>query len=161
MPGKPSVYILDSSFFLSGYPVPDGELYTIPFVVEEVRPDRKELHFALSKGLQVIEPSEGSLRTVRDTAQRTGDVGRLSEADISILALALEKGGILVSDDYSVQNCATVLGVRFESLLEKGISKVATWYHRCAYCGRYEETDRNDCTTCGGPMKKTRRPPTG
>lgn len=159
MPGKPSVYILDSSFFLSGYPVPDGELFTIPNVVEEVRPDRKELDFARSKGLQVMDPPEEAIRTVKDSAQRTGDLGRLSDTDICILALALHKKGILISDDYSVQNTASFLGIQYASLLEQGISKVVTWYHRCSYCGRYDEEDRADCTTCGGPMRRTRRPP--
>ena len=118
MPGKPSVYILDSSFFLSGFPVPDGELYTVHLVVDEVRPDRKELHFARSKGLQVMEPSEETVLSVRTAAEGTGDLGRLSETDISVLALALEKKGILISDDYSIQNCASVLGIRFEPLME-------------------------------------------
>ena len=161
MPGTPARFILDSSFFLSGFQIPEGDLYTIPQVVDEVRPERKELLFSMAKGLSVITPSDPSIRTVEEASRGTGDIQRLSKTDIDLIALALEIEGVLLTDDYSMQNTAQVLGVCFKPLGQKGITRVETWYVRCRYCGKYQTKEYPDCPICGGPMRTTRRPPEG
>ncbi len=155
------VYILDSSFFLSGIAPPDGELLTIPEVAEEVRLERKELLFAIAKGLRVVSPSQEALKKVREAAAKTGDDARMSETDISLIALALEIGGTLLTDDYSIQNTAEIMGIPYLPVAQRGIKRVEKWYYRCAYCGRYFSEPMKECPVCGGPVRRTRRPPKG
>jgi len=163
MYGKPAIFILDSSFFLSGLSPPKGDLYTVPQVVEEVRSGRKELIFAESLGLRILESSYRAIELVKEESKRTGDITRLSETDIQLLALALDLKGVLLTDDYSMQNTAMSMGIAYEALAQKGIRKLETWYYRCAYCGRYLENSKwekhRECEICGGPMRSTRRPP--
>jgi len=159
MPGTTAKYILDSSFFLSGFQLPDGELYTVPQVVDEVRPGRKELGFASALGLSIRSPDEKFILTVQETAEKSGDISRMSLVDLSLVALAFELNGTLLTDDYSMQNTAQLLGVHFKPLGQKGITRVETWYFRCRYCGKYQNKKYPDCPICGGPMKTTRRPP--
>ena len=153
------MYILDSSFFLSGIAFPRGELLTVPEVVEEVKATRKELLFAMAKGLRVLSPSKEALRRVKEIARTTGDDARISEADARLLALSLETGGIILTDDYSIQNTAESLGLSYRPVLQRGIARVEKWYYRCSYCGRYLSEFQSQCPVCGGPVKTTRRAP--
>jgi endoribonuclease Nob1 len=159
MPGTTAKFILDSSFFLSGIQPPEGDLFTVPKVVDEIRPDRKELAFSRALGLQILDPDAGSLKEVKKTSMRTGDVHRLSEVDIELVALSLQLHGTLLTDDYSMQNVAKVLNIEFRGLGQKGITKIETWYYRCKYCGQYQGQIYKECPTCGGPMRTTRKPP--
>jgi UPF0271 protein len=161
MPEAPVRYILDSSFFLSGFQLPEGHLFTVPEVVAEVREDRKELRFAVSLGLVVREPDAPFVGRIEEAAEKSGDIFRMSGVDVKLLALALELEGVLITDDYSMQNTAALVGIRFESRGERGITRVETWYHRCRYCGVYQERHYPDCPICGGPMRTTRKPPHG
>ncbi len=161
MPGTSAIFILDSSFFLSGFQLPDGELYTVPQVVDEVKPERKELLFSQAVGLSVVTPSDASIDHIREVGKQTGDLSRLSNPDIHLLALTYELKGILLTDDYSMQNTAAVLGIEYRPIAQKGITRVQTWYFRCRYCGAYQSKEYPDCPICGGPMKTTRRPPNG
>jgi endoribonuclease Nob1 len=161
MPGIPSKFILDSSFFLSGTQPPEGQLFTVPSVVDEVRPGRKELLICEALGMQIRSPTQESMERIEETAKKTGDISRVSRTDMELIALALELQGTLFTDDYSMQNISASLGVKFHSLLQRGIRKIAKWYYRCKYCGKYQETEREDCGVCGGPIKTTRKPPKG
>lgn len=152
-------FILDSSFFLSGFQTPYGEFYTTPQVIDELGAERKEIRIANAAGLRIVSPGDKSLGLVRETAQKSGDIGRLSETDSGLLALALELDGILMTDDYSMQNVAHLLGVKYRPVARKGIRKVEQWYFRCSYCGKYHDENYPDCPVCGGPLKTTRRPP--
>ena len=159
MPDRDIIYILDSSFFLSGFQPPDGKLVTTDQVVEEIGSDRKELQFVRSRGLRIQSPSPSALDKVLKQAQETGDDSRMSETDIALVALALELDGVLVTDDYSMQNTANIMKIPYHSIAQKGITRLEKWYHRCAYCGIYLEKKYPDCPTCGGPVRTTRRPP--
>lgn len=161
MTGTAAIYILDSSFFLSGMQPPEGELFTVSEVVDEVRPDRKELGFASALGLSVLTPNDDSIHAVEDAARKTGDISRMSTVDVQLVALAFQLSGILLTDDYSMQNTARSMNVDFRPLAQQGIRKVVTWYHRCRYCGQYQEKHYEECPTCAGPMKTTRKPPAG
>ena len=63
----------------------------------------------------VTEPSSASLAQVRDAAKGTGDDARLSPTDIEVLALAMELKAVLLTDDYSIQNLARVIGVQYRA----------------------------------------------
>jgi UPF0271 protein len=152
------VYITDSSVFILGMPLSTrvrNRIITTPEVVSELVDIKSKMVFeaALESGVEV-EPSLPHLITeVRSHASRTGDIERLSDTDIGILAKALEHGGILCTDDYAIQNVAESLGIETEPILQEGIKETFEWGRRCKGCGRHFESDVRICQVCGSETK--------
>ncbi len=153
------IWILDTGFFLAGMdPLNFDAAAITPEVRDEVAkgfPGRKMDYF-MESGLMVLAPSEDSLKEVKKAAERTGDSGRLSGTDISVIAAALERKGGVVSDDYSIQNVCAVLGIPYKELSEKGIKDVWKWRYRCTGCRRYFEEPIRECPICGSAVKPVR-----
>ena len=120
---------------------------------------------ALENGkLQVETPSEEFLNKVKATAITVGDSFFLSETDTQILALALEfkaKGyrPQIISDDYSIQNVATKMGIEFAALATFGIRRLLEWVRYCPACHREYAADYGQakCTICGTELKRKPR----
>jgi UPF0271 protein len=87
--------------------------------------------------------------------QQSGDAGMLSTTDLGLLALALDVGGTVVTDDFALQNVALHLEVPILPIHQRR-AKVRTGKYRCIGCGRYGE-DHGSCPVCGSPMKRTIR----
>lgn len=155
-------YILDSSAIIAGVEV-EERAYTTPGVVEEIKQaDLKlKLDLALEQGkLQVAIPGREAREKVERASQGTGDIAKLSRADRELLALALDFGGsaVVVTDDYSVQNLARVLGVRYRGIKERGIEKVFEWEKVCLGCRREYPLDYwGHCEVCGSWVVVRRR----
>ena len=147
-------YALDASFFFSGAAL-DGELLAPPSVVEELADlrSRGRLEVLLAAGLSVRSPSGESLDRVAKAARETGDAPRLSAADRDLLALALELGATIVSDDYAVQNVAFALGLGVRGILQ-GKARSRRWRFRCTGCNR-RYASAGTCPECGSPLKRT------
>jgi len=155
--------IIDAAIFIQGI---DVEGVTTPKVIEEVKDpeSRLLLESLISAGkVRVMMPSKDSIEKVKEKALETGELGELSDADIEILALAYELKGELFTDDYNLQNIATLLGLKFRTL-KKGIKKVIKWRYVCVGCGKKFETQPPDdvCPDCGSkvrllPKKKRKR----
>lgn len=146
--------VIDSAFFIQGA---DVEGLTTPGVVEEVKDPESRLFLEglISAGkVKVVLPSKESIETVREAAKKTGELGELSEADIEILALAYEMNGVLLTDDYNLQNIARTLGIEFKTL-KRGIKKVIRWNYVCIGCGKkFEEMPSEGiCPDCGSPVR--------
>lgn len=104
------------------------EVCTVQDVVDEVKDRMTSMKLAaLLKELKVIEPSRMSVDEVKEIAEQTGDLPRLSETDIKVLALARQTGGILISDDYGIQNVAGHAGIKFVSVHNPEIKKLRKW----------------------------------
>jgi UPF0271 protein len=149
-----SSLIIDSAFFIQGV---DVEGLTTPGVVEEVKDPESRLFLEglISAGkVKVTLPSRKSVEAVKEAAKRTGELGELSEADIEVLALAYEVGGVLLTDDYNLQNIAKTLGIEFKTL-KRGIKRVIRWNYVCIGCGkRFEEMPPEGiCPDCGSPVR--------
>jgi len=149
--------VLDASALLSGASF-DGELYTTPEAVAEVRRlgSTPQLDAVLATKVRVLTPSKESLESVDEEARRTGDIARLSPADRGLLALARDLGATILTDDYSIQNVAARLGVPYGRVLERGIREVVTWRYRCTGCGRFFEEPLKECPVCGSRVRTTR-----
>lgn len=149
--------VLDASALLSGASF-DGELYTTPEAVGEVRRHGSTLQLdaILATKVRVLTPAAESLEAVDAVARETGDVARLSPTDRGLLALARELGGTILTDDYSIQNVAARLGLPYERVLERGISEIVRWRYRCTGCGRFLEEPLKECPVCGSRVKTTR-----
>lgn len=106
-------------------------------------------------------PSEKSLKIIESLSSRTGDLFSLSEVDKEVLALALElrernHSLIIVSDDYSVQNVADQLNIKYTSLTNLGIRYRFHWILYCTACHRrFPPThSQKRCLICGTPLKR-------
>ncbi len=142
--------MIDSSVIFLRKAVYDN-MVTIPEVVSEIIDENSRLYFSV-KSLRVESASEESMKVVLETARSTGDIHKLSETDVKLLAKALDelKMGndvVLVTDDYAIQNVAMRLGINFEGVIQRKISKGYKWVKVCRGCGRKVKGDV--CPVCG------------
>ena len=158
-------YILDTSAILSGKPInfDEADLVTTSKVADELKPggrDYQNFQFLKEKGLKILIPDKESLEKLQSISDKTGDKQRLSEADIEILALALDlkkdesKEIIILTDDYSIQNVANTLNIRFESINQSGITKRFKWVAICQGCRKKFKDNISICPICGANTKK-------
>lgn len=149
--------VLDASALLTGRQFP-GELLVPPSVLPEIRRHglTPQLEAILETQIEICGPSPEALRRARAMSEATGDAHRLSPTDVDLIALALDVQAIVVTDDYSVQNVARALGVRFEPVMERGIREQWTWSYRCTGCRTVWPKWHDDCPTCGAPLRTAR-----
>jgi len=94
---------------------------------------------------------------VREAAGKTGDLYRLSEADMGVLALSLECGAEIVSDDYGVQNVASSMGLKYHTTAKEGIKREYIWEKVCPGCGLKHSSEFKVCGVCGTKLKSVGR----
>ena len=158
---------MDTSAFIAGFePFSiQNEVYSVPFVKEElISGSLAHLRFqtAVENGkLKVLKPKEKFMETVKQQAKKVGDYRYLSEADIQVLALALQlkssgKDSVIVTDDYSIQNVANKLKIEFASLATFGIKFQFKWILYCPACHKKYPSDYElkTCKICGTKLKR-------
>lgn len=137
----------------------------MPTVREELIPDSLpwvRFNAAVESGkLKVKMPEEHSVQKIKEASKTVGDVLYLSEADMHVLALALElkKEGyspFIVTDDYSIQNVAHQINVDFTSLMTFGIRFRFYWILYCPACHHKYPADYKlkKCKICGTELKR-------
>jgi endoribonuclease Nob1 len=146
-------FVLDTSFFFGEFPA-EGDTFTVPSVVDELKDIRARGNFEkwCARGLRVQSPTEESCRRVTAAAKTTKDVTVISGTDRELLALALDLGAGLYTDDFAIQNVALVLGVKTIPILQRR-AKLVRWKYRCSGCGRYADHD-GECPVCGAAIKR-------
>lgn len=153
-------YVLDTSVLYYGKDLPQGfECVITPGVVKELNREgmSERLELLMATRVRVSSPSDRSLRRVGEEAERTGDSRRLSETDKELLALSLDLGYELLTDDYSIQNLARVLGVPARGFDQKGIAEVFEWQAKCRGCGKLFPADVRVCDVCGSETRTRRK----
>jgi UPF0271 protein len=161
---KKQVFIVDTSAILSGKPIdiPNGILLTTPGVSDEISPggrDYRTFQMLTEKGLQIHSPTKASLHLVQKSAKETGDDQRLSTADVEILALALDLKDetdcevTILTDDYSIQNVAMMLNLKFQGFSQKEITQRYQWISHCPGCNRRFQEPVDICPVCGTKTK--------
>ena len=113
--------------------------------------------------LRVKSPSDSYAEKVSEASGKVGDL-LLSSADRQVLALALElkDTGLnpqIVTDDYSIQNVADLVGVEFTSLMTYGIRYRLYWIKYCPACHRKYRSSfqHKHCEICGTELKRRPR----
>jgi UPF0271 protein len=162
--------VLDTSAFLAGFdPFSVNEdQATVPSVEEELRTNSitwVRFKTAAENGRITIKtPTEEYWNKVKASANKVGDAFFLSETDMQLLALALELKAAgcnpqIVTDDYSIQNVATQMGIEFASLATFGIRRLLEWMRYCPACHKEYPADYNSkkCTVCGTELKRKPR----
>ena len=162
--------VLDTSAFLAGFDpfsVSEEEV-TVPMVEDEIKAKSMSwvrFKTAVENGkLKIKMPSEEYANKVKASAKRVGDAFFLSETDLQVLALALElkaegHTAQIVTDDYSIQNVATNIGIDFVSLATLGIRRLLEWVRYCPACHRQYPADYQSttCSVCGTALKRKPR----
>jgi len=157
-----TIFVLDSSAFLSGKPLFSFcPMITTGSVREELTRLGEEVLLARYPELDYDAPTPHDIEEVRGFAERTGDLRRLSPVDIELVALALKLGGTVISDDYSIQNVCGEAQIPFLPLSERGIQRKVKWGLRCRGCNRYfdgEATNEklSQCPVCGSELRTVR-----
>jgi endoribonuclease Nob1 len=159
--------VLDTSAFLAGFDpfLLSGEQVTIPKVNEEIRTNSMiwvRFNTAVESGkIQIKAPTEEYSNKVKASSSKMGDSHLLSETDSQLLALALEykeKGYLpkIVTDDYSIQNVATEMGIQFLALATFGIKRLLEWIRYCPACHKqYSANSKcSACLICGTELKR-------
>jgi UPF0271 protein len=153
-------YVLDTSVLYYGKDLPQGfECVITPGVVRELDKEgmSARLELLMATRVRVSSPSERSLRKVNEESEKTGDSRRLSEADKELLALALDLGYELITDDYSIQNLARAMGIPARGFDQKGIAEVFVWQAKCKGCEKLFPADVRVCDVCGTETRTRRK----
>ena len=153
-------YALDAGAFYTGLVfLSSARRYcTTHAVLDEVKHIKKS-HGAIealleSNTLQIVNSDKKNIEKVVAAARRTGDYQKLSEADISIIALALQLEIVLVTNDYAVENVATTLKIPVKSVASKGITHTRSWIAYCSACGRSFGPNAKECRLCGNRLRR-------
>jgi UPF0271 protein len=162
--------VLDTSAFLAGFnPFSLNEdQVTVPSVEEEIRTNSItwiRFKTAAENGrIKIKTPTEECWNKAKASANKVGDAFFLSETDTQLLALALELKAAgynpqIVTDDYSIQNVATQMGIEFASLATFGIRRLLEWMRYCPACHKEYPADYNStkCEVCGTELKRKPR----
>jgi len=161
------VIVPDTSAFIAGFdPFSiSGEEYAVPMVREEI--DENSMSWvrfktAIDSGkLKMKTPDKFFMEEAKASATTVGDAFFLSDADLQVLALALELKShgyspLIVTDDYSIQNVANQMGIEFASLATFGIRFRLSWIRYCPACHkRFPANCRSKtCDVCGTGLKR-------
>ncbi|RZN63090.1 NOB1 family endonuclease [Methanonatronarchaeum sp. AMET6-2] len=155
--GMTETYVADTTVFITGK-LPEGRVITTERVKEEVR-DRTS-KYNLNRDIKTDSVLQKNIKEIEEAAETTGDISRLSQTDIELLALAHQlnktnKKVILVSDDYSIQNVAEKKDIEYRGVQQKKIDRQLTWGYRCLGCKReYSQKDIEDCPVCGSELEE-------
>ena len=154
-----NIFILDSSAFYAGfYRSLYSKFYTTTFILQEIKHLLKSsitLDFLISTGALVIQdPTKESVDKIIYTANISGDIKKLSHADISIISLAYQLSRTLISDDYSVLNVSNLLKIKTISLSNGGIVTLRKWKNFCKTCNKQYAPNIKECEICGNATKR-------
>ncbi|HSV42263.1 MAG TPA: nucleic acid-binding protein [Methanomassiliicoccales archaeon] len=149
--------VLDTSAFFSMEDVGPGvEAFTTASVLAELEKFGDRRSDFLRHKVLVTEPTGASMKKVKEASRQTGDSSRLSLTDQEVLACALDLGGEIWTDDYSIQNMARKMGIPYRPVGLKGIRQLVHWRYKCTSCGHTMDKEQPDCPICGGAVRTTR-----
>jgi len=164
---KQKIIVLDTSAFIAGFDpqsIQDPQ-YSVPEVKNELATNSlpwTRFTTAVEGGkLKVKTAKVKYVEQIKAASKVVGDLLFLSEADRQVLALALElkDAGYLpqiVTDDYSIQNVANQLDIKFAPLMTFGIRYRFSWTLYCPACHHKYSADYRSkhCEICGTRLKR-------
>lgn len=149
--------VLDTSAFFSLEKLPQGEAYTTSGVVEEMKKYGDERIHYWQSIVTVMDPTKESLDFITRGARATGDDARLSQVDVSLLAIAKDLDAVILTDDYSIQNLARYLNIQYSPVGIEGIKELIKWRYQCTGCRNIWDKNYPECPICGHHLRSSRR----
>ena len=147
------VKVLDSSFFFLDIPIAGTKFAAPPSVVAEMKDlrSKSKLDAMLEDGrLFVSEAAPATRKRVIAASKKSGDYGVISDTDCDVVALALEIGGIVVTDDFALSNTAQTLGLTVIPVQMRKAKK-RQWKYRCTGCLKLCDAP-GVCDVCGSEI---------
>ena len=147
------VKVLDSSFFFLDIPIAGTKFAVPPSVVAEMKDlrSKSKLDAMLEDGrLFVSEAAPATRKRVIAASKKSGDYGVISDTDCDVVALALEIGGIVVTDDFALSNTAQTLGLTVIPVQMRKAKK-RQWKYRCTGCLKLCDAP-GVCDVCGSEI---------
>ncbi len=156
MKGSAIRYILDSTAFYAGLHLQGIEIFTTDEVIKEVKHIKSKYNILevliQASSLKIINPSEYYIAKAKELAMKSNELDKLSIADLSIIALALELNCEVITDDYAITNILKRNNIKVINLFNK-MRKVGKWVKYCKYCNiNYSNT--NICEHCGNKLSR-------
>ncbi|MFA7149903.1 MAG: nucleic acid-binding protein [Candidatus Methanomethylophilaceae archaeon] len=151
------VLILDSSALFAMEDLPDRECFCPPGVIDELRKYKDRRLNLWGDMLRVSDCTTFSIDKVKETAKKSGDLGRLSPTDITVIALGLELKGTVLSNDFSIQNVCAIMDIDYRSVGTDSIKKIEKWNYQCIGCGKWFKEKSDECPVCGSQMRSHRK----
>lgn len=148
------VCVLDSSGVIEGELDSEEEYITVPEVLDELKSSDAVFSISLVQ-VSVFSPKKEYVEKVIEVAKKSGDISRLSKTDVACIALALQKQVTLLTNDFSMQNVAIILGVVIKSPRDK-ITHIFQWKHLCENCAKPGDPG-HPCAVCGGRIRTRRK----
>ena len=149
--------VLDATSFYAGIPFASQDIsYTTPLVFEEIKHIKKDQYAITmlieSNRLKIIEPEKKYVEMAVKKSQETGDYQRLSKEDVSIIALCLQIGGELITDDFAISNVAKHMNLKVMPVMTKGADKM-NWIYFCYGCNS-SFSKISICPICGNKLRR-------
>ncbi len=168
------ILVLDANIFLIGidFTLMEGLIYTTPKIIEEIKVKKykeknrnilNKIEAAINtKKLILRTPSEQYIYEVEKKSKLTGDFKFLSDVDKELIALTLDliknsgKKVIIYTNDYSIENVCSEMGILFSTIHKKGIESLIVWQIYCQNCKKiYDSKVLNEvCENCGSKLKR-------
>lgn len=162
------LYLLDASALIndSNFEFKDENTYITTALIFSELKEMSIRHIAenaLVQGiLKLQEPSDEKIKQISEKISQQG-FNKLSKQDISLIALASDfqdskKEFEVLTDDYSIQNFLKLLKIPYESVSQKGISKIISFSVKCKSCGKKfsPDTQSKICDVCGSELTRKR-----
>jgi UPF0271 protein len=128
------------------------EILTVQEVVDEVKDKVSSMKLSSMK-IKIVEPAKKVVDEIKSTAKKTGDLEKLSETDVKVLAAARENSCTIISDDRNIQNVAEKLSIVYMSVFNKKISRLIEWKKFCKACKKFYD-DGEQCNVCGSKLTR-------
>ena len=110
--------IIDANVIIEGnyLELPFDKIFTTPKISEEIKDHLSGIRFDI-EDITIESPEEKFVKKISD---RSGSMDKnLSDADISALALAMQKDLPIITDDFAMQDVAKSLEIEFKGFLEQ------------------------------------------
>lgn len=152
--------VLDSSGIINlrGFPpLSESTKFVMPHsAYSELHDDFSKLRadaLIADRRLYLVSPSDSFVKVIQKKAKDTGTVNQLSQVDIEVVALAYEEESrgkvcLIITDDYAVQNLASITGLAFQGARIETISDFRSFYFVCPVC-KYQRKTPGECKNCG------------
>ncbi|MFX0173220.1 MAG: NOB1 family endonuclease [Candidatus Hodarchaeota archaeon] len=164
-PTEQNIYVLDATAFIGfNFPIlmepkvfPNATFFTTSSVASELKDFRSKMNLRSMKEsglLQFNTPNPEILHEITKKIKMIDPQSTLSDVDKDILTLALQLKGILITNDFAVQNIAYFLKIPIKSINGKKITNFRKWQLKCRSCGKNLEIYFQTCPHCGGQLKR-------
>ncbi|MFX0122889.1 MAG: NOB1 family endonuclease [Candidatus Hodarchaeota archaeon] len=162
---KPDILVLDATAFIRlDFPqlqaISNVLFFTTQNVVLELKDPRSQMNLDILKysdRLKVSSPQNKLVKEMEKRIQLIDPQTTLSSTDIEILALTHQLNGTLVSNDLSLQNIALHYNIPVKVVSGKKITFLRKWQLKCKSCGKKTEDTVENCSFCGGILKRVQK----